>query len=247
MRINATGGWWDAGDYLKFTETTSYTVAMMLQGIVSFPAQLGGGSGKATARFTAEARFGLDFLQRMWNERTRTLYLQVGTGEANSYYFGDHDIWRLPQADDDYHGTNPRYQYIRHPPVFRAGPPGAPISPNLAGPGRRLRALLPRLPLERPGYAARACARPRPSTHWPARTGRASCRRCCLGLLPGGVLARRHDARRHRARARAEIGRARRPARSAAGSVGRRPGRRRALGQPVDRGPGIGPGHPEPV
>ena len=69
----------------------------------------------------------------MWNERTRTLYLQVGTGEANNYYFGDHDIWRLPQADDRYHGADPRYQYIRHPPVFRAGPPGAPISPNLAG------------------------------------------------------------------------------------------------------------------
>ncbi len=43
VRINATGGWWDAGDYLKFTQTTSYTVAMLLQGIVSFPAQLGGG------------------------------------------------------------------------------------------------------------------------------------------------------------------------------------------------------------
>ena len=130
VRINATGGWWDAGDYLHFTETTSYAVAMMLQGIVAFPRVLGSGG---QVSFTAEARFGLDFLQRMWNERTRALYLQVGTGEANSYYFGDHDIWRLPQADDHYHGSNLRYQYIRHPPVFRAGPPGARISPNLAG------------------------------------------------------------------------------------------------------------------
>ncbi|MGI9007815.1 MAG: glycoside hydrolase family 9 protein, partial [Streptosporangiaceae bacterium] len=129
LRINATGGWFDAGDYLKFTETTSYTVAMMLQGIATFPGQLGGRG----VHFGAEAKFGLDFLQRMWNQRTRTLYLQVGTGAANSRYFGDHDIWRLPQADDRYHGTDPRYQYIRHPPVFRAGKPGAPISPNLAG------------------------------------------------------------------------------------------------------------------
>jgi endoglucanase len=133
LRINATGGWFDAGDYLKFTETTSYTVAMMLQGIASFPARLGGASGNGHGGFTAEARFGLDFLQRMWDERTRTLYQQVGTGEANSYYVADHDIWRLPQADDHYHGTDPHYQYIRHPPVFRAGPPGTPISPNLAG------------------------------------------------------------------------------------------------------------------
>jgi endoglucanase len=139
LRINATGGWFDAGDYLKFTETTSYTVAMMLQGIASFPAQLGGagngqhGRGEGRVSFTAEAKFGLDFLQRMWNQRTRTLYFQVGTGEANNRYPADHDIWRLPQADDHYHGTDPRYRYIRHPPVFRAGPPGAPISPNLAG------------------------------------------------------------------------------------------------------------------
>src|SRR5262249_2997056 len=107
VRINATGGWWDAGDYLKFVQTTSYTVATLLQGIASFPALLGGhrhGPGSPAAgqhgrtSFTAEARFGLDFLQRMWNERTRTLYFQVGTGEANSFYLADHDIWRLPQA-----------------------------------------------------------------------------------------------------------------------------------------------------
>jgi endoglucanase len=128
--INASGGWFDAGDYLKFTETTSYAVAIMLQGIVSFPHQLGPGG---QADFTGEARFGLDFLQRMWDERTRTLYYQVGIAEANSRYAGDHDIWRLPQASGRYGGTSPRYTYIRHPPVLRAGPPGAPVSPNLAG------------------------------------------------------------------------------------------------------------------
>ena len=84
------------------------------------------------ADFTGEVKFGLDFLRRMWHERSRTLYYQVGTGEANSYYVADHDIWRLPQADDHYQGTNPHYVYIRHPPVFRAGRPGARLSPNLA-------------------------------------------------------------------------------------------------------------------
>ena len=28
--INSAGGWWDAGDYLKFVQTTSYTVAVLL-------------------------------------------------------------------------------------------------------------------------------------------------------------------------------------------------------------------------
>ncbi|HET7018889.1 MAG TPA: glycoside hydrolase family 9 protein [Streptosporangiaceae bacterium] len=130
VRIDATGGWFDAGDYLHFTETTSYTVAMLLQAIESFPAQVG---QHARVSFDNEAMFGLNFLRKMWNERTRTLYLQVGTGEANSTYVADHDIWRLPQADDHYQGSNPKDQYIRHPPVFLAGKPGSLISPNLAG------------------------------------------------------------------------------------------------------------------
>ncbi len=130
VSIDADGGWFDAGDYLKFVETTSYVVAIILQGIQSFPSSMG---VVAKASFVGEARYGLDFLQRMWDESTETLYYQVGVGEANSYYLGDHDIWRLPQADDDYEGTNPQALYIRHPPVFRAGPPASPISPNLAG------------------------------------------------------------------------------------------------------------------
>jgi endoglucanase len=93
-------------------ETTSYVVAIMLQGIHSFPTSMGVG---ARSSFVGEARFGLAFLQHMWNEQTKTLYYQVGVGEANNYYFGDHDIWRLPQADDTYMGTNPRYTYVRRP------------------------------------------------------------------------------------------------------------------------------------
>lgn len=127
VRIDASGGWWDAGDYLKFTETTSYTVAALLSESATFP------SLAAKTGVTAEARFGLDFLGRMWDQRTKTLYYQVGIGTGNSSYVSDHDIWRLPQADDGYGGGDPKYSYIRHPPVLRAGPPGSPISPNLAG------------------------------------------------------------------------------------------------------------------
>ena len=69
----------------------------------------------------------------MWNDSTRTLYYQVGIGSGNGELVGDHDIWRLPQQDDTYGGSDPRYRYIRERPVFRAGPPGSPVSPNLAG------------------------------------------------------------------------------------------------------------------
>jgi endoglucanase len=39
--LDASGGWWDAGDYLKFVETHSYTVGMMLEGVRDFPGELG--------------------------------------------------------------------------------------------------------------------------------------------------------------------------------------------------------------
>jgi endoglucanase len=129
--IDASGGWWDAGDYLKFVQTTSYTVDLMLAGVRDFPAEMGASAGASS--FDAEARFGVEWLLRMWDEPTRTLYYQVGIGEGNSKTLGDHDIWRLPQADDSYGGEDSEARYIRHRPVFRAGPPGAPISPNLAG------------------------------------------------------------------------------------------------------------------
>ena len=48
VRINASGGWFDAGDYLHFVETTSYTEAILLQGIASFPGQMGSGAGGAS-------------------------------------------------------------------------------------------------------------------------------------------------------------------------------------------------------
>jgi endoglucanase len=131
VKIDASGGWWDAGDYLKFVETTSYTVAMMQLGVRDFPNQMG--TGSTTANFTAEAKFGLNWLQRMWDDSTKTFYYQVGIGTGNSKTIGDHDIWRLPQADDNYGGTNSLYRYIRNRPVFRAGPAGSLISPNLAG------------------------------------------------------------------------------------------------------------------
>jgi endoglucanase len=131
--LDASGGWWDAGDYLKFVETHSYTVALMLAGVRDFPGQMG--SGSSGSNFTSEARFGLDWLQKMWVDNSRTLYYQVGVGSGGHNFTGDHDIWRLPQADDNWQGCVAPYQYICHRPVFlnTAGGAGASISPNIAG------------------------------------------------------------------------------------------------------------------
>jgi hypothetical protein len=129
--IDVSGGWFDAGDYLKFVETASYVTAIMLTGVRDYPAQMGAGT---PSDFSAEARFGLDWLLKMWDPKTKTLYVQIGIGDGNESATGDHDIWRLPEADDQSNASPGTAEYfIKHRPVFSAGPPGSKISPNLAG------------------------------------------------------------------------------------------------------------------
>ena len=118
--VDASGGWWDAGDSLKFVHTASYTEALMLVGVRDFPRQMG--SDSSTSSFVKEAKFGLDWLQRMWNNDSATLYYQVGIGSGNSSFEDDHSIWRLPQEDDAFGGTQPKYRYIRNRPVLIAAP-----------------------------------------------------------------------------------------------------------------------------
>ncbi len=140
--INGAGGWWDAGDYMKFVQTESYTDAMMLIGVRDFPGQMGAaGVTQNGLHFTDEAKFGLDWLQEMWDDQNQVLYYQMAIGNGNAQTVSDHDIWRLPQADDTYSGCSSHYRYICHRPVF-VNPAavssgkisaGAPISPNLAG------------------------------------------------------------------------------------------------------------------
>src|ERR1700687_652171 len=129
--MDASGGWTDAGRLLEIRSYTSYVVALMLAGRRDFPNQMGPASRGAD--FNAEAKFALDWLLRMCDDNSKTLYYQVGIGSPISGAENDHSIWRLPQEDDASHGTDKEYRYIRNRPVFIAGPPGSKISPNLAG------------------------------------------------------------------------------------------------------------------
>jgi endoglucanase len=125
--VDVAGGWFDAGDYLKFTHTAAFADVVLL----SAQRELGRAAPRA---LTNEARYGMTWLMKMWHPSTKTLYLQVGTGNgtSNGTYYGDHDLWRLPQADD--HDTAATNVYAAaHRPVFEAAPAGQPISPNLAG------------------------------------------------------------------------------------------------------------------
>ena len=82
VSIDASGGWWDAGDYLKFVQTHSYTVALMLVGIRDFPAQMG--ASASGSDFTAEAKFGLEWLLKMWDPRHRRCTTRWASGRIST-------------------------------------------------------------------------------------------------------------------------------------------------------------------
>ena len=180
--IDASGGWWDAGDYEKYVETVSYTAALMQIGIRDFPNQMGanapvnppappgsvsyagrsGPGAPASSDFTGEAKFGVTWLMKMWNDKTQTLYYQVDNTQDWDYYgegdpssatgncggtyatpyclITEYDIWTLPQAADNFDQPGDPQPcdpyttfFICRRPVYVAGPPGSAISPNLAG------------------------------------------------------------------------------------------------------------------
>ncbi|HMJ78280.1 MAG TPA: glycoside hydrolase family 9 protein, partial [Iamia sp.] len=123
--VDVSGGWFDAGDFLKITGTTAYATVALLLAERAAP---------ATPGLAAEAELGLAWLDRMWDDETGVLYSQVGIGQGNDDVLTDHDVWRLPE-DDDESDTEPgdAEHLVGHRPVFPANDPGEPISPNLAG------------------------------------------------------------------------------------------------------------------
>ena len=124
--VNAEGGWFDAGDYLKFTFTTAYADDLLYASTLAL-------GSSAPAALTAEAQYGTSYLNQMWNPSTKTLYLQVGIGAGDETdYYGDHDLWREPQVDDS-DTTAADYWAAEHRPVFEAAAPGAKISPDVVG------------------------------------------------------------------------------------------------------------------
>jgi endoglucanase len=123
--VDVSGGWFDAGDFLKFTGTTAYATAQLLLALRHQDAP--------NPVLETEAGFGLAWLDKMWDRQTRTLFLQVGIGTGNDDVRTDHDVWRLPESDDlsQAEPGHPDYT-IAHRPVFAANEPGGSLPPSVA-------------------------------------------------------------------------------------------------------------------
>lgn len=126
--VDVAGGWMDAGDTLKYAETASFTELTLLRVLRDAP----GGLGAAAGAVRAEARFGLDWLLRLWDPSRRRLVYQVGLGDGNGRtILGAHDVWRRPEHDGTLKaGAHSVERYLRFRPAFATS---GPVSPNLAG------------------------------------------------------------------------------------------------------------------
>jgi Glycosyl hydrolase family 9/Cellulase N-terminal ig-like domain len=124
--VDVEGGWFDAGDFIKFAHTAAYADDLL------FISQRDLGK-RAPAALARETRYGLRWLNKTWDPGNNKLYIQVGIGSGNTAgtFFGDHDTWRLPENDDSVKGLTERYVHRR--PVFATDARRGHLAPNLAG------------------------------------------------------------------------------------------------------------------
>jgi endoglucanase len=131
--VDVSGGWFDAGGgYEKFAYTTSYADGLLLLAARD--------TGRRYPSLAAEAGFGLSWLAKLWDPARKVLYIQagIGNGNASNTIQGDYSFWFLPQAEDRLDvqpGGHPGASayFVKYRPVFAAAPPGARVSPDLAG------------------------------------------------------------------------------------------------------------------
>lgn len=92
--LDVTGGWHDAGDYVKFLNTTAFATYMLLFSYEFDPVKFGFDNNKNGAPdVLEEAKVGLDWMLRCYSQNNGQLVTQVQD-------LRDHEVgWRLPEND----------------------------------------------------------------------------------------------------------------------------------------------------
>ncbi len=103
--VNVSGGWHDAGDYLKFVVTTGFAATLMLHAYQRHPEVFADSDDNGVPDVLDEARVGLDWLLKMWvndpDPAKQVLFYQVGDYQDHQYG------WRMPERDDIDHPNRP--------------------------------------------------------------------------------------------------------------------------------------------
>ncbi len=120
--IDVTGGWHDAADYIKFMSTTGHVTDVMLTTYIHHPEVFP--SPASSSGMLTEAKVGLDFIKKMWDNTNQVLYMEVGDGLDHDVDNDDLDSRSKCWPQDD----NTIYGAVR--PVHPC-PPGT--GANLAG------------------------------------------------------------------------------------------------------------------
>ncbi len=92
--VDASGGWHDAGDYLKFLINSGFSTVMLLAAYQHDPLAFDDEDENDLPDVLDEARIGVEWIFRLWDPRRKILYYQVGDES-------DHDDWRMPEEDND--------------------------------------------------------------------------------------------------------------------------------------------------
>jgi hypothetical protein len=100
--IEVSGGWHDAGDYLKFVITAGTSLTWMLTAYQKHPEAFADEDRNGVPDVLDEARVGLDWLLKMWDPGNQVLYYLVGDQS-------DHEDWRMPEVDDSSGRVRPVY------------------------------------------------------------------------------------------------------------------------------------------
>jgi endoglucanase len=97
LQINLTGGYYDAGDNVKFGLPMAFTVSLLSWSVVEYGSKL---SNRNELQNALDAiKWGTDYLMNAHPE-PNTLYVEVGDGHS------DHQCWQRPEDM-----TTPRNSY----------------------------------------------------------------------------------------------------------------------------------------
>lgn len=103
--IDVSGGWHDASDYIKFMSTIGHVTDVILTTYIHHPEVFP--SPASTGGVLTEAKVGLDFIRKMWDNTNQVLYMEVADGLDHDVENDDLDsrskCW--PENDNTIYGT----------------------------------------------------------------------------------------------------------------------------------------------